>query len=286
MRVIAAGGIASAPAAEKLFNEIYAEHGRRVNQYLYWHLPEGIRGRAEDLAQEVFACLWEHLVKGKEVKYPFALLKRIAQRRIADQLAIRSRDADSVLVDVTDTEAATVETVGCSSRYASGEPELALVAAELDTAMERMREASERWRDLHGKAGHMKARPRRYPDRPDPNPSRTAKVEAGRIEIRLRRDEALVELQEACRVVGNLRAELERIGGGCWQSSSGWPPSPERDGRKRYGALSDPTVKVCPKQHCLADIERVSFLEDGTRVCRACTKDTTSRYRDRQAATA
>lgn len=269
MSPVVAGRTASAPldrqGAEERFTEIHREHGRRLTQWFYWHLPDGMRGRSEDLAQDVFVDLWEHLLKGRPVDYPFALLKRIGQRHIADQFAVRARDTDAVLVDITDPASPSVETVGCSSRYASGEPELALVAAELETAMERMRDASALWRSLHGKVASA--------SRPDT----LAKVIG-------QRDDALVELQEACRVVGNLRAELERAGGCAWRSSSGWPPSLARDGRQRNGALSDPTVKECPKRHCLADVESVGFLEDGTRVCRACNAERTEAHRQRRKA--
>lgn len=227
MTASTAARTASAPvdreAAEARFTEIYAEQNRRLTQWFYWHLPESVRGRAEDLAQETFLNLWEHLLKGRSVDYPFALLKRIGQRRMADQLSVRARDAEAVLMDVTDPEAPSVETIGHSSRYAAGEPELALVAAELETAMERMRDASALWRKLHAESGKYKARPK-PPGWVDPNPGRTAKVDAARVEIRIRRDEALVELQEACRAVGNLRADLERAAGCAWQSSCGWPP--------------------------------------------------------------
>jgi DNA-directed RNA polymerase specialized sigma24 family protein len=153
-----AARVASAPAAEEVFNAIYAAEHRRVGQYVYWHMPDSVRARHEDVTQEVFLGLWEHLQKGREVNHPFALLKRMAQRRIADQFAARRRDAGAVLVDVTDPAEPAVATMGTHSRYAAGEPEMAMVAAELETAMERMRDASARWRDLHGRAGRMKAR--------------------------------------------------------------------------------------------------------------------------------
>jgi DNA-directed RNA polymerase specialized sigma24 family protein len=274
-----AARVASAPAAEEVFNVIYAAEHRRVGQYVYWHMPDSVRARHEDVTQEVFLGLWEHLQKGREVTHPFALLKRMAQRRIADQFAARRRDAGAVLVDVTDPAEPAVATMGTHSRYAAGEPEMAMVAAELETAMERMRDVSARWRDLHGRAGRMKAREGQRGPGVDPNPSRTAKVEAARIEIRRQRDEALMELQEACGLVGRLRAELERAGGDSWQSSCGWPPSAARDGSRRNGPLSDPTVKECPERHCLADIESVGFLEDGTRTCRACSTAATARHR-------
>lgn len=271
-------------ATVEQFTDIFEEHQRRLVQWFYWRLQESMRSRAEDLAQEAFLGLWEFLLKGGEVTHPFALLKKIGQRRIADEYVTRRRDSELLPVDFGAPESVLIET-STLHRYAPGEPELALVAAGLESAMERMRDASALWRDLHAKAGRQQGRAKPA-DWVDPNPSRTAKVEAARIEIRLRRDEALVELQEACRKVGSLRAELERAGGECWQSSSGWPPSAARDGRHRKcGALSDPTVKGCPEGHCLADIESVGFLEDGTRVCRACNGERTEVSRQKQKAT-
>jgi DNA-directed RNA polymerase specialized sigma24 family protein len=238
-----------------------------------------MRGRAEDLAQETFLCLWEHLLKDKEVTHPFALLKRIGQRRIADEFGVRNRDTGSLSVDFSAPESVLIET-STGHRYASGEPELALVCDQLETAMGRMREASALWRDLHSKAATYRSRSEKYKDPDTCTKWRNEAVKAVGL-----RDEALVELQEACRVVGSLRAELERAGGCAWRSSSGWPPSAARDGRhRRCGALSDPTMKVCPNQHRLDDIESVGFLEDGTRTCRSCSVERVGAYRQRTAA--
>lgn len=264
-------------AIEATFNGIYTEHGRRLRDWFYWHLPENLRGRAEDLAQEAFLGLWEHLLKGRPVDYPFALLKRMGQRRLADEFSIRSRDCDAVLVDVIDPESPSVETIGSSSRYAAGDPEMALISAELDTAMDRMREASARWRALHADVSKCRSRIALYKD-----PAKCTRWAAEMEAAAAKRDDALLELQEACRVVGNLRGELERAGGGCWQSSCGWPPSCARDGSKRKGhASSDLSQAQCSRGHRLDDIENVNFTEDGVRNCRPCFAENARKHRER-----
>lgn len=264
-------------AIDVTFSGIYAEHGRRLRDWFYWHLPENLRSRAEDLAQEAFLGLWEHLLKGRPVDYPFALLKRIGQRRLADEFSIRTRDTEAVLMDVTDPESPSVETIGGSSRYAAGDPEMALISAELDTAMDRMREASARWRKLHAATAKVRPLGEPYPDRWD-----KAKKEAARDKLFADRDEALRELQAACATVGSLRAELEQAGGGCWQSSCGWPPSCARDGSKRKGyASSDLSQTECSRGHRLDNIENVGFTEDGLRNCRACFTENGRKHRER-----
>ena len=275
MSAVAACRTASAPGAVEQFEDIYRQYHQRVVKWVYWKLPKDRVHQAEDYTQEAFRDLWELLLKGKAVDYPWALLKRIAQRRMADFYA-QAQNVTSDAVDFADPEMVVIERAA-GFRYASGDPELAMLAAELESAMERMRDASKEWRRLHALTAKMRPLGEEYPYFQG-ELNRKLRQEAARDKAYQDRDDALRELQEACRVVGNLRADLERLGGR-WASSCGWPPSCARDGRHRKGTLSDPTVKVCPEGHCLEGVDGVGFLEDGTRVCRACSAVRTAAYR-------
>jgi DNA-directed RNA polymerase specialized sigma24 family protein len=245
-------------AAETLFTEIYQAHSRRLTQFIYWHLPFEMTDLAEDFAQETFQDLWAHLLKGRSVDYPFALLKTIASRQLADHHKVK-RNSMYLATDLETPEFSVVE-VARGHQYAPGNPELAGLSDELDNAMERMRTASARWRKLHGQVASMRK-------------------EETRAEAAKQRDAALIELQDACWTVGDLRAELERAGGDSWRSPTGWPVSFRTDGRHRKGgASSDLDVTHCVNGHHL-HLENVTFLEDGTRACRACAKQATRRVR-------
>lgn len=271
-------------AAEREFTAIYAEQAPRLVKWLYWRLPSYLPHVAEDYAQEAFLDLWEYLKKGRAVDHPFALLKKIVQRRMADFFAAHKANVGAQLVDFAGEvlpEDVVAESVRIG-RYASGEPELALVCAQLQTAMERMQEASKAWRDLHSKVSKCRARADLYKD-----PTAIAKWQAETERTADRRDVALVELQEACRVVGNLRAELEREGGACWQSSCGWPPPPFRKGGLPQGSgASDPTVTECCAGHRMDDLENVNFTADGFRLCRTCYKNAARRQKSKPRAVA
>lgn len=244
--------------AEQLFTTIYQEQSRRLTQFIFWHLPFDLTHMAEDFAQDTFQDLWSHLLKGRSVDYPFALLKTIASRKLADHHKIK-RNSIYFTADLETPEFAAIETT-TGHQYAPGNPELALLSNGLDNAMERMRLASARWRKLHGQVAAMRK-------------------EAARAAAIRQREDALADLQDACRTVGELRAELEQAGGGNWRSSTGWPAPPHTDGRCRKGyAPSDLDVTHCAKGHRL-DLENLGFLENGTRVCRPCAAESARRHR-------
>jgi hypothetical protein len=196
---------------------------------------------------------------------------------MADYFASKSKvHAEAMMVDFEgEVLPEGVVRLASTERYASGEPELALLCAQLQTAMERMQSASKAWRDLHSKASRCRARINTYKD-----PAVVDKWTAEAERMAGRRDEALVELQSACAVVGNLRAELERSGGACWQSSCGWPPPLPNSKQPRTG-LSDPTVKECHQGHRLDDLDNVNFTADGTRNCRTCFAAASRNHRER-----
>lgn len=249
-------------AAEQQFTEIYQQLSARLVQYIYWRLPFDMTDMAQDFAQDTFQDLWEHLLKGRQVDYPFAFLKTIASRRMADHHKIK-RNSIYLATDLEAPEFAVVE-VARGHQYAHGSPELNLLSSELDAAMERMRAASARWRKLHAQVAAMKK-----------EHTRAAAVQ--------QRDVALTELQDACWTVGDLRAELERAAGGSWRSQTGWPGPVESDGRHRKGgASSDLDVTHCVNGHRL-HLENVTFLESGIRACRTCQAANTRRVRAKAA---
>lgn len=260
--------------AEERFEEIYRQHFGELVAWLRRRLPVTLVSLSEDFAQEAFIDLLAYLRKGKPIAKPFGLLMKMAQRKVWTHQAVKAHSA-SFATDLNDPASVALDGLN-EHRYAAGDPMLAMIAAELETAHERMTEASERWRTLHNKLGTMKPR--------SANPCRETlrraeARESSRVDMRLQRDEALAEFQEACRVVGQLRAELERTAGGCWRSCSGWPPPRYCGGIRVAGVASDPTSKECSKGHSLADLERVSFGADGTRFCRDCRTEGANRKR-------
>lgn len=269
-------------AAEEEFSAIFREYSPRLVKWLYWKLPSHLPHVAEDYSQEAFNDLWEILQKGRPVDYPWALLKKIAQRRMADYFA-RKVNAATDVIDFDDPASVVIE-ASTGHRYASGDPELALLAGALYTAMERMQEASSTWRSLHALTAKMRPLGEPYPAGPK-DPYRSQRLGAARDQAHRDRDDALRELRAACEEVGSLRAELERLGGRDWKSCTGWPPPAYGGGgtRSRKTAICDPDVTECPQGHLL-HLDSVGFLEDGTRVCRACS--TSAGRRSRGKATA
>ncbi|MGP4008150.1 RNA polymerase sigma factor [Streptomyces sp. 4N124] len=256
----------NAVTRQSITAQFEALHGQHFNELAAWlrrRLPVTLVSQNEDFAQEAFIGLWEHLRKGRSVDKPFGLLMTMAQRKVWTHQALFTQQ-HSFATDLNDPASVALDGLN-EHRYAAGDPMLAMIAEELETALERMEEASERWRRLHTKVASMKPRGAATSD-----PVRAARNEARKTEAKLQRDEALVELQEACRVVGQIRGELERVGGGSWRSCSGWPPARYSGGVRVEGVASDPTSKSCSKGHPLDDLDRVSFLADGTRVCRDC----------------
>jgi DNA-directed RNA polymerase specialized sigma24 family protein len=265
---------ANAQGIAEQFEALHRQHFHELAGWLRRRLPVTLVPQSEDFAQEAFISLWEHLGKGRPVEKPFGLLMRMAQRRIWEYQALHTAQ-HSFVTDLNSPASAGLSGLN-EHRYAAGDPTLAMIAAELETAHERMAEASEHWRRLHKRVAATKPRGAATKD-----PARIARNEQRLVELRLQRDEALVELQEACRVVGQLRGELERVGGGSWRSCSGWPPPRYSGGKRLEGVASDPTAKRCSKGHRIDDLERVGFLADGTRVCRECNSPTNALQRQK-----
>ncbi|MFI9174869.1 RNA polymerase sigma factor [Streptomyces lincolnensis] len=254
------------------FEALHRQHFHELAGWLKRRLPLTLVSQSEDFAQEAFIVLWEHMNKGRPVNKAFGLLMTMAQRKVWTHQALFAQQ-HSFVTDLNDPASVALDGLN-EHRYAAGDPALAMVAEELETAHERMTEASDLWRQLHKKVASMK--PRGLPTK---DPARITQNERRLADARTQRDDALAELQEACRVVGQLRGELERVGGGSWRSCSGWPPARYSGGVRVDGVASDPTSKQCSKGHPLDDLERVSFLADGTRVCRDCRIGANNRQR-------
>lgn len=271
-----AGRIANAPGIGEQFEAMHREYFNDLVAWLRRRLPVTLVSQCEDFAQEAFIEMWAYLRKGKPVGKPFGLLMKMAQRKVWTQQALHSTQ-QAFATDLNDPASVALDGLQ-EHRYAAGDPMLAMIAEELETAHERMAEASERWRGLHNKLGTMKSRTAASSTCRE-TLRKAGWREARRADLRLQRDEALAELQEACRVVARLRSELERVGGGSWRSCSGWPPARYSGGKRLEGVASDPTAAECSKGHCLMDLERVSFSADGTRLCRDCRTEGANRRR-------
>lgn len=259
-------GSTDQPAAEQ-FTEIYAEHWNRLRKYVHFTVPLHMTDLAEDFAQETFIELWRHMLKGRPVTRPYGLLRFMAVRKIASHFAVKS-NLDYKAVDMEDP--ATVAILNISDhRYAANDPVLASLAAELDQAMLRMQDASASWRELHKKTHLLDQRIASGFD--------TERVKQNAATARQDRDSALVGLQEACGAVGAIRAELERVGGGDWKSSSGLPASVAGDGKGRAGSVaSDNSRTHCDAGHRL-DLDNSSFSAGARRSCRRCAEATVAR---------
>lgn len=256
-------------AADQLFNDIYGQHFDRLRQYLYFRLPLDKVHLAEDFAQEAFADLWCHLLNGRPVTRAYGLLRKIALAKMNDYYRVKS-NLEYKAVDFDDPEASPVTT---SHRYAAADPAMAPLTAELDQAMARMQNASAEWRDLHKKSYVLD---RRIADGYDPDPEPLVRSAEA---LKRDRNRALGQLRKACGAVGALRAELERIGGPNWKSSSGLPASTMSDGKARAGSVaSDVSRTHCDAGHLL-DLENSSFSEEGRRRCRKCSESGKRRVR-------
>ncbi|MEU9183334.1 sigma factor [Streptomyces sp. NPDC048484] len=267
-------------AIEQQFSDIYREHYKRLVTWVYWKLPVGRQHMAEDFTQEAFQSLWDYLPKSGAPEYPLALLKRMAGHKMADFYVRRQNDSDVVAFDPAESSAA-VAAAASGHRYVEGDPELSLLAGALYEAMGRMQDASVQWRRLHALTGKMRPLGEPYPDVPK-RASRKLKQEAVREQAYRGRDEALAELQMACGEVGSLRAELERLGGRNWKSSTGWPPPSRIDHGTHRTTLDNPDVRECQYGHPLT-IDTTGFSANGERSCRACGNDVQKRYAAKKA---
>jgi DNA-directed RNA polymerase specialized sigma24 family protein len=248
--------------ADDLFTSLYAKYWRRITWYMRERLDDRHVDYAEDLAQETFIRFWRYYaVKGKPGSYTLLTL----QARSTLAAFYETRAAGERATDFADPVNAPLASA-CGT-YAIGRPDMAPVVRELEAALEQMAEASQEWRGQHKAAGALRGRIAKCT-----KAEKIAQREAEYREATGRSERLLITFRDACRRVGDLRAELERAGGPRWNASSGGPDAPaERE--KTAGALkSDPTVTHCSKGHRL-DLENANFDADGSRRCRTCKTD-------------
>jgi DNA-directed RNA polymerase specialized sigma24 family protein len=250
---------------EQQFTEIYSEHWDRLRKHVYFRLPPTHVDLAEDLAQEAFITLLQHMLKGRPVTKPFGLLRVMANQLEATYFGVKANTGHTSV----DFGNPATSPITAGHRYAAAEPGLASLTSELDAALEEMRSASKKWRGLHtdiysyqqSLAGGWGGAKTLTPARKAQRQEELAAAVAAEVE-------ALNTFRQTCRRVGALRAELEAAAPN-WQSSTGMPPSTASSGVQAGSVRSDLSVTECPEGHSL-DRNNVHFLEDGTRRCRAC----------------
>lgn len=253
-------------AASEEFTAVYTAHRVRLVRYLAMLLGPGQLSIAEDMAQEAFIALWRDLTE-KSTYYidsvmVYGLLKIMGRRAIGSYY--KSARSHELAVDYDAPDARKL--ISASHSYAPDVPGLHSLALELDAAMQRMQQASALWRGLNKDAvtgrrklidGGISVRTR---------PLLEQKVE----QTEAAEEKALVEFREACRAVGELRAEMERTAGPNWRSSTGMPHRTNTGGSPLTSA-KDPAATHCPKGHLL-DRLNTSYAESGDRQCRACAR--------------
>lgn len=259
-------------AAEQVFNELYAEHWKR----LYWVIRTRMNREhahlAEDITQETYIRLWNFLVQGNEVQGEtgFGLLVVMARTSISRFYEVMvSREN---VIDFADPE--NYLAVAKGSGYAAGQPENAPLARELDEAMEDMAAASEQWRAQHKVAAKIRSILE--------SNQLTEQTLTPEGEKRLVNDLAQADAEQANKLeifrratyrVGQLRVELERAAGSSWRCSAGGLPPAHEAPITKGSYRRDLSVTHCPEGHHLT-VENTYFEFDGARKCRICRRAT------------
>lgn len=270
---------------EQQYTELYAEHWDRLVRFIRIRLDLHQGHLAEDLAQETFIQLWRKMLKGTlgNPDTAYVLLAVMARHVISGHYEKKSSRERSL--DFTDS--VNTPLIGAGHSYAADAPELAPLAAELDAAMNRMSEASKIWREKHKEsykfrsllsADYLASRGGTTPETRRRLAERLALADAAEAET-------LVSFQEACAVVGRLRAELETEAGPRWQSSTGMPTNPSITPTLKGRYRNDLSVTHCPAGHAL-DRDSTHFGEDGSRRCRPCHITEQGKARQEQRAAA
>lgn len=252
-------------AAERRYEEAYRRWWKPLTYFVYARLDARHHAHVEDIAAEAFIELWTNfLAKGKDVYDPMiGLLFYLARFRIASFYSdlVHKREAITDLGDPLNQRLV----VGHS--YAIERPDVALLAGELDTALENMNALSKQWRTQHSETARIRT------DLESGLKAFTAKTRAAKTE-RLEEmvsesDRLLKEFRSACTLVAELRRDLEATGGPNWQSSTGMPPTAARNYTKGQGTMSEPTRTHCDDGHELT-VENTLFTEKGAKRCRTC----------------
>jgi DNA-directed RNA polymerase specialized sigma24 family protein len=258
-------------AAERQFTEIYAAHRVRLVRYLAMLLGPGQTPLAEDMAQDAFIQLWRDLTeKANPVDSArvYGLLKIMGRRAIGSYYKSARNHEASVDYDAPDSK----PLIPAGHSYAPDVPELHALALELDAAMQRMTEASELWRNLNKESAacRLKLSDGWRDNRGGLTPRTRQDLEAKAVETEAAEEKALVDFRETCRLVGQLRAELERAAGPNWRSSTGMP-NRTHSGGGELSYAKDPTATHCATGHLL-DRLNTAYTAEGYRRCRECLR--------------
>jgi DNA-directed RNA polymerase specialized sigma24 family protein len=245
-------------AATEMFTELYAERFKRLTAYIRVRMPARMSHQSEDVAQDTFIRFWEHITQrnapsGHPAGLLYAMARLVALKRMA-----RSSETRSIALDFSDPTYSPL----LNHSYAADRPDLAQLGNELDDAMEQMTEASKRWRDLHKQTHRHRINATRE-DAGAPEEKRVALAQFKAVDAE--QAQALTAFRETCSRVASLRAELERVGGACWRSSTDVPVGITTGNTvaTRYTATN------CPKGHALT-FETTAFSSDGYKDCRVC----------------
>lgn len=251
-------------AAEQRLEEIHRKYWRMVVHFIWTRVDQRHVSFAEDLASETFILLWtKYLSAGKDVAgHPIGLLCTLARHRIADFYKVRRNQF--LAVDFSDSANNYLER---GHSYAHTQPEAALLAKELDQAMENMTDLSRKWRDSHTLAYRMRNLLNDSDSALTYEDSRPA-VQAKYDSAVDQSDRLLKAFRQACARVGELRQGLEAAGGPNWCSSTGMPATTNRS----YAKEDTSQRTHCSKGHELT-LENTHFSERGNKKCRTCTKD-------------
>lgn len=259
-------------AATQQFTEIYAQYWGRIRRFIWTRLDWHQQDLAEDIANETFIEFWQSFVltgKLDSVETVFGLLCTMSRHQIA-QYFRRQYSGERVL-DVTDPVNTPIVATGHS--YAAERPDVAPMVAELDAAMETMRERSERWQKLHGETYRLRCM---LDGTAEPARSKLA----ARIDGMDQDEEtALSDFRAACLHVGQLRGEIQTAAGGSWQASVDIPLAIPHTVSAERSHRTDPTITHCLNGH-LVDYANTRFKADGTRLCRTCQSEYQARRTD------
>jgi DNA-directed RNA polymerase specialized sigma24 family protein len=261
-------------AADQQFTVLFTEYWPRVRAYVWTRLRANETHLAEDLAQETLIRFWKGYVQTGKLESPdrcFGLLATIARGVLSKHFA-RPRNHEGA-TDFEDPANRWLFPV--THAYAPDSPHLAALGRELENAMDHMAQASQLWRDKHAESYSLRIRlSDTY------HAAKGGLTDERRRQIAIEADaaevaeaELLVTFREACRRVGQLRAEVEAEAGPGWHTPMPQPVFQHHaEGPQEGSVSSDLSLTHCPAGHKL-DLANVHFFEDGTRRCRQCRLD-------------
>lgn len=255
-------------AAEKLYEDAYRRWWKPLTYFIAARISERHRSSAEDIAAETFIEVWTNFaMRGKDIGSVWGLLCHIARHRISGFYGRLAAERETS-VDFSDPVNRSIE---AGHSYAANQPEAASLAAELNDAMEVMADLSKKWRDAHTKTSLYRSRLEggAFPMRPETRVAAEQKL----ADLMADRDQTLKDFRQACARVGELRRDLEAAGGPNWCSSTGQPPTQQRNWTRDLGTMSDPTRTHCDDGHELT-LENTHFTYKGAKRCRTCMEVT------------